>query len=186
MRPLLRLATAAAMGYAARDRLVEADRRAFSLVQDRRSERLDRIMPVVTDLGSMYAVAGAAFALYLSGRRKLARDVLGAASLAWAVAQGAKSVYARPRPYQEDKVDVLVREPKGLSYPSGHPGVAGAMAAILAPELPPPARNLVERLPEFVGLSRVYVGVHYPSDVVGGRLIGEAVGDLWRAVTSRG
>lgn len=186
VRPLLRLATAAAMGYAAQERLAEADRRAFTAIQERRSERLDRLMPTLTDLGSMYAAAGAAAALWLSGRRRLARDVLGAASLAWGVAQGAKSIYRRPRPYHDDEaLGILVREPKGLSYPSGHPAVAGAMASILAPELPSPARKLVERMPEVVGFSRIYVGVHYPSDVLGGRMIGEAVADLWRAIVAR-
>lgn len=185
VRPLLRLATAAAMGYASRDRLAEADRRTFTALRARRSERLDRLMPVATDLGSMYAAAGAAAALFLAGRRRLARDVIGAASLAWAVAQAAKSVYARPRPYHDGEINVLVREPKGLSYPSGHPAVAAAMAAILAPELPAVPRKAIERMPEFVAFSRIYVGVHYPSDVVGGRMIGEAVAELWRAAMAR-
>ncbi|MGH2828868.1 MAG: phosphatase PAP2 family protein, partial [Actinomycetota bacterium] len=105
---------------------------------------------------------------------------LGAAATAWAVAQGAKSLFARPRPYHDGEVDVLVREPKGLSYPSGHPAVASALAGVLAPEVSPMVRPLLEKMPGFVAASRIYVGVHYPSDVVGGRLIGTAVADLWR------
>lgn len=185
LRPLVRLAAAAALGVAARDRLVEADRRAFEVIRKRRTEVLDRVLPVATDLGSMYAAAGAAVALWLSGRKRLARDALGAAAAAWAVAQAAKSLYARPRPYHDEEVHVLVRRPAGLSYPSGHPAVASALARVLAPELPSPLRPLVERIPRFVGLSRVYVGVHYPTDVIGGTLIGRAVGDLWRRYAGR-
>lgn len=179
LRPLARLAAAAALGYAAQERLSRADRAAFDQVRRRRTPALDAVLPVATDLGSMYAAAGAATALLIAGRKRLALRTIGAAATAWAVAQAAKSVYSRPRPYHDGEVDVLVRRPAGLSYPSGHPAVAAALVRVLAPEAGI-ARPLLERIPSFVAASRVYVGVHYPSDVVGGRLVGEAVADLWR------
>lgn len=178
--PLLRLGAAAALGAMARGALHERDEGIRSLVASRRTETLDRALPVLTDLGSMYAVLGIAGVLRAAGRRRLARDVLGAGTLAWGVAQAAKSLYARPRPYDAGAVDVLVRRPAGQSYPSGHPAVAGAVAGVLAPEVHQPLRGALRRLPRAVGFSRVYVGVHYPTDVLGGALIGRAVADLWR------
>lgn len=180
IRPLLRLGAAAALGAAARSRIHDADEKARSLIASRRSETLDRALPLLTDLGSMYAATGVAAALWLGGRRRLARDALGASALAWGLAQVAKTLFRRPRPYEAGEVDLLIRPPAGESYPSGHPAVAGALVGVVAPALRPAGRGLLERIPRLVGFSRVYVGAHYPSDVMGGLLIGRAVADLWR------
>lgn len=180
IRPLLRLAGAAALGLAAREKIHDADERARSIVAGRRTELLDRTLPVLTDLGSMYAAGGAAAALWAGGKKTLARDVLGAAALAWGIAQAAKQVFKRPRPYEAGEIDLLVRTPAGKSYPSGHPAVAAAMVGVAARELPRAVRAPLERIPRFVGFSRVYVGAHYPSDVAAGVMIGKAVAELWR------
>jgi len=180
IRPLARLAAAAAIGVAAQDRIHDADERARALIANRRSEMLDRALPALTDLGSMYAAAGAAAALAAAGKRKLARDVFGSAVLAWGIAQGAKQLFKRPRPYDAGEIELLVRTPAGTSYPSGHPAVAAAIVGVVGPEVRPFVRAPLERLPRFVGFSRVYVGAHYPSDVVGGVMIGKAVAELWR------
>jgi len=73
----------------------------------------------------------------------------------------------------------LVRKPAGQSYPSGHPAVAAAVTRVLEPNVRQPARKLLTRVPRMVAFSRVYVGVHYPTDVIGGLLLGRAVADLW-------
>ena len=54
------------------------------------------------------------------------------------------------------------------------------MARVVGPDVREPARGLIARMPRLVAFSRVYVGVHYPTDVIGGLLLGRAVGDLWR------
>ena len=179
LRPLVRLGAAFVIGNSL-DRVRESDRRVVARVTSSRRPALDEWMPVLTDLGSMYAVAGAAAVLAMGGRRSLARDVLGAGTLAWVTAQGAKRAFNRARPYDTGETEMLVRKPAGTSYPSGHPAVAQAIAAIVAPEVPGAARGLIEAVPRLVGFSRIYVGVHYPSDVLGGVLIGKAVADLWR------
>lgn len=180
IRPVVRLAAAAALGVAARDKRVhDADEQARALIAGRRSERLDAALPALTDLGSTYAIAAAAGTLWLFGKKRLARDVLGAGALAWTLAQGSKRYFRRPRPYDLDEVEMLVRKPAGQSYPSGHPAVAAAVARVLEPRVKEPARGLLGKMPALVAFSRVYVGVHYPTDVIGGTLIGRAIGDLW-------
>lgn len=180
IRPVVRLGAAAALGVLARDRIHDQDERARAIVAGRRSELLDRTVPTLTDLGSTYAAAGAAAALWFGGKKKLARDVLGAAVLSWGVAQAMKPLFKRPRPYEAGDVDLLVRTPAGQSFPSGHPAVAASIVEVTRDELPGAVRSLLDRVPRFVGFSRVYVGAHYPTDVIGGLMIGRAVGELWK------
>lgn len=142
----------------------------------------DSVIAAATDLGSAYGLAGTAAALAASGRRRQALDVAGAGMIGWTAAQAAKRLGERPRPYQADGAARLVAEPAGSSWPSGHTAVAGAVCATLAPHLPAGARRAAAGAAGFVALSRMYVGVHYASDVVAGLAIGAWSAAAWRAV----
>jgi undecaprenyl-diphosphatase len=179
IKPLLRIGASIALGVAARGRIADEDEQARKLIASRRNETLDKAVPVLTDLGSTYALGAAAGVLWLFGKRRLARDVGAAGLLAWGAAQGLKQVYRRARPYDVDDVEIMVRKPAGTSYPSGHPAVAAAMATVLDGEVRDPARGVIRRMPRFVAFSRVYAGVHYPTDVVGGLWLGRAIAELW-------
>ena len=77
-----------------------------------------------------------------------------------------KNVVARTRPYDViEGLTSLVGVQKDYSFPSGHTGSAFAAAVVMF-------RGLPKKL---MGLSRLYVGVHYPSDVLGGVLIGTGI-----------
>lgn len=142
----------------------------------------DRIISAGTDLGSIYAIAGLGTVLAVTGRRRAALDVVGSGAVAWTLAQGLKPLVKRPRPYQAQGVARLVVEPAGASWPSGHVAVAGAMATALSPGLSPRAKVVAGALASLVAYSRVYVGVHYVSDIVAGLGVGSASAALWRGV----
>lgn len=150
------------------------------------SPQLDKAVTSTTDLGSVYAVVGASAVLATVGRRRLAADLLGVGLAAWTVGQTSKRGVMRQRPYEADGVRRLIRPPTGSSFPSGHAAVGTAMATVLSEHARHPvAATLFDALGAYVAFSRVYVGVHYPTDVVGGAGVGLIVGSLWRGPVAK-
>ena len=142
---------------------------------------LDAAVTHTTDLGSVYSVVGVATVLAATGRRRLAADVLGVGTVAWNVAQLSKTRVRRQRPFEADGVRRLIRKPTGSSFPSGHAAVGVAMFTMLADRSRGGlSRRLLQSLGAYVAFSRIYVGVHYPTDVVGGAGMGMVLGALWR------
>ena len=96
---------------------------------------------------------------------------------AWALAHVAKAIADRPRPYQVITDAVLRQQPAhGTSFPSSHTAVTVAVVIALIPFLPRALAPVAITYAVLVGWSRVYLGVHYPLDVLGGAGIGLAVG----------
>ena len=157
----------------------DLDVEAFAAGNRDRGPAADRFFRGVTELGSFWASLGAASVLAAAGRRRAASRGLAAASAAWVVGQGLKRLFLRPRPYDADLPGSTLRigRPNGTSWPSSHPAVLLAFVTVAARELDASrgARTALDLVAGAVGLSRVFVGVHYPSDVVGGLLLGKGV-----------
>ncbi len=96
-----------------------------------------------------------------------------AAGAAWLLAHAAKAIADRPRPY-EVMADAVLRQPPahGTSFPSSHTAVTLAVALALAPFLARPLAATGIGYAVLVGWSRVYLGVHYPLDILAGAGIG--------------
>ena len=100
-----------------------------------------------------------------------------AAGGAWALAHVAKALADRPRPYQVIAGAMLRQQPAhGTSFPSSHTAVTMAVVLALAAFLPRALAAVAVAYAVLVAWSRVYLGVHYPLDVVAGAGIGMAVG----------
>jgi membrane-associated phospholipid phosphatase len=85
-----------------------------------------------------------------------------------------KAVIRRARPVLEE-LPAIVPTLSGRSYPSAHSSMSFAAAHVLSEALP---RTPVYALAGAMALSRPYLGVHYPSDVVAGVALGEATARL--------
>jgi undecaprenyl-diphosphatase len=99
-----------------------------------------------------------------------------------AVQKALKHGLKRPRPcLAVPGVRNLVSIPDDFSFPSGH--TAGAfLAAVQVSSLVPATAAPLFVTAALVGLSRIYNGVHYPSDVAAGALLGAASGLLGLAL----
>ncbi len=85
-----------------------------------------------------------------------------------------KELFARPRPFLTvDELEILIAPPASWSSPSGHACSSLAAAGTWLWALPGRyGRWLLLALAEGMVLSRLYVGVHYPTDVLAGMLVG--------------
>ena len=123
----------------------------------------------VTELGGWKILLGIAVLawLYLMMRRRT-RDalfLLGMVIGVRALVEGQKLIFARPRPEVAHLAEV-----SSYSFPSGHSAIALAtyltLGLIFSARLP--VMIVLAVLVCFIGLSRVVLGVHWPSDVIGG------------------
>lgn len=147
------------------------------------SPMLDTVMPFITSLGNLgfiwFLVAAA-----LMCQKKY--RIYGVAVLIAVATQvligefGIKNLIERARPFLVDPALTtdLIRLPVSYSFPSGHTGSSFAAATALC--FIPLAHNWVKAIPlcgaGLVAFSRIYLCVHYPSDVLGGIILGVACG----------
>lgn len=89
--------------------------------------------------------------------------------------EAAKTAWNRVRPYVHNPaLHPAVEKPANLTYPSGHAYSSSCIAAVLTAVFPEHAADW-EKQSALVRWSRVVGGAHYPSDVVAGKILGEAV-----------
>lgn len=167
-------------------RIRDLDRAVFRAIFRIKREPLTRLMRVATRVGSAGALwgffAAAAFLVTILatgsfGLRITLSHLLvpwAATAGSWLVAEGMKHLFDRARPFVSDAgIAPIIKTPSSSSFPSGHSATAAAGAITLSTVYPAlmPVFALAALL---VALSRIYLGVHYPLDVLAGALIGVA------------
>ncbi|OGR41741.1 MAG: hypothetical protein A2X35_12765 [Elusimicrobia bacterium GWA2_61_42] len=87
----------------------------------------------------------------------------------------AKKRFARKRPFRRDKaIEPCLGRIGGLAYPSGHATMSRVFALLLS-DLAPAARGAFLARADQAALNRVIGGVHHPSDIEAGKLLGNAI-----------
>lgn len=141
----------------------------------------DFVMPFVTELGSFVAMLAACLIVFIlsiifkkQNIKKIAFLCLFSLLAAGLVAFILKALVYEPRPFITlDNVRLLVVENDPASFPSGHTTSTFAVVSLLVFKF----RNNLWRVILIlfaitIGFSRIYVGVHYPFDVLVGMIIG--------------
>jgi membrane-associated phospholipid phosphatase len=171
------------------DGLDAAVNRVWSPALDGAALLLDRLdHPIV--VAAILAVVFVVLLLLVGWRRALGACV--ATGAGWLTTLVVKTVVAQPRPTTGGLVHVLHISPATLSYPSGHVVFAAALVTALAMVCRSGRIRAIVIVAGAlfvlaVGWSRLYVGVHYGTDVVGGVLNGVAgailIAGLWNLAT---
>lgn len=139
---------------------------------------MDGVMWWASELGKGEWALCITLALLVGAQRTFHRATLSAVALAVLLAAAGSSLLkdavARPRPLSSLENVRVVGEPlRQRSFPSGHSANAFALCAACGGRLRTRRAWVVGGLlAGLVGLSRVYVGAHYPGDVLAGALLG--------------
>lgn len=158
----------------------ELDFRILDWIQQNcRSTVMDALMPKVTMLGQMRLLWIALALLFLMIRKYRKCGITLSFGLICSLLIGnllLKNIVARSRPcWINTDIDMLIAIPKDYSFPSGHTLCAFIAAVIILSydkRLGIPALLIAAA----VGFSRMYLYVHFPSDVLAGMVLGVAIG----------
>lgn len=97
-----------------------------------------------------------------------------------------KNLVNRTRPYEVvEGLKCLVGMAHDASFPSGHTGTAFASSVAICRQIPKKWAVFFLILAGVIALSRLYVGIHYPTDVLGGLFTGVCIGVLVNVVGDR-
>lgn len=149
---------------------------------------LDVLMPKLTLLGSGGAIWLLAAGGMLCTKRYRRQGVILLAGLAAGVLVGnvcLKNLIARPRPcWLDDSVTLLIATPTDYSFPSGHT-LSSVIGATVLTKTNRKFGWAAIPAAAVIAFSRLYLFVHYPSDILAGAALGVAIGEAVYALGLR-
>ncbi len=156
------------------------DRRLYRLINGLpHTNTSDRYVSVLSDLGEGLGWVSGGIALAIlggpKGRRAGAAAAVASLAATYVVQYRVKPVFRRVRPFVNREARVVGVRPADHSFPSGHTASSFAAATALA-FFYPRAAPLAYGVATAVGVSRVHLGVHFPSDAAVGGVIGIGIG----------
>ena len=141
-----------------------------------RNPILDKIMIFITSLGNGGMIWIAATILLLIPKKTRKIGFMSAAALLGSLVINnhlIKNLVQRPRPFVTfTDLQIIIPKPSEFSFPSGHTSSSFAAAAVFYRHLPKKLGVPSVILAGLIGFSRLYVGVHYPTDVIAGVVMG--------------
>lgn len=161
------------------------DTASFQLINNPHSKIINGIMIGFTKFGREAVWIAATVLLFVFGKREGRRTaVLLTIAFLILIPLGTflKDEINRPRPMPLTYDNLLIREETDASFPSGHAVIVSAGAFIMLSRFNQGKRIIISLVLAAEALlviySRIYVGNHYPLDVIGGILLGTGVGSM--------
>jgi len=173
--------------------IVTKDTSTFLKINNSHVNFLNKIMVWLTEYGREAFWIMAIILLFVFGGtlgKKTAIVLVLAFIVLIPIGFAAKEIVQRPHPTIPESDFLLAQDPNEYSYPSGHATIVSAGAAIALSLFRDSKRKLTISLAlaaeaALVCISRVYVGGHYPLDVVGGILLGVGISFLFVGATKQ-
>ncbi|NLX62416.1 MAG: phosphatase PAP2 family protein [Tissierellia bacterium] len=152
------------------------DEKLILLINEKmKTKFLDSFMVRFTNLGSAVFISAFTFILIIFGKEDWRNTGIQAATtlaISQSITYGLKSLLGRERPYNILKnLNTFGIILKDYSFPSGHTSASFSLATTIALK-GPILSVLVLSMALLVGISRIYLGVHYPTDVAAGIILG--------------
>lgn len=141
-----------------------------------RNPILDNLMIFITSLGNGGMIWIVATIVLLIPKKTRKAGIMSAVALLGSLIINnniVKNIVQRPRPFVTfTDLQIIIPTPSEFSFPSGHTSSSFAAAAVFYRNLPKKIGLPSVILAGLIGFSRLYVGVHYPTDVIAGVLMG--------------
>lgn len=142
---------------------------------------LDRVMLGFTQVGNGFTTLAFALILIFASQRYLAYELILGTLTLWLVVMLIKVIARRSRPFiRLVQTRVIGYKPRGRSFPSGHTSQTFFVATLMIQHFHAGfwIAILLYAIAMLVGITRMYVGAHYPRDVLAGAILGSAWGLL--------
>lgn len=165
------------------DKMVEyfgrIDKRTLEYINKKcKTKTLDKVMPIITMMGNLGIIWFVISTLLIlkAEYRIIGIRVILALALTTIIGEGLiKHTVKRKRPFEEKEESLLINKPITYSFPSGHTASSFAALAVFI-QMNTKLGLIVSPIATLIAFSRVYLKVHYPTDVIFGMMLGFTCG----------
>lgn len=155
------------------------DKKGLKYISEKcQTKTLDKIMPIITMMGNLGIIWFIiSIMLILKNKyRVIGIGVILALLLTTIIGEGLiKNIVKRKRPFEESGEKLLINKPITYSFPSGHTASSFAALAVFI-QMDSKMGIIVGPIATLIAFSRIYLRVHYPTDVIFGMFLGFSCG----------